>query len=121
MDHNQQMEVLRLESPEQLGGERFGRVVMAVENVLNATASVDTLSEEHYAIAGAAIASQAEKSLQDTVMLNQAEAIVDAEAKRIETGRQNRDTHDQIEQIRADVNAAMPTSFKDNPLFKVDA
>lgn len=111
MDHGQQMEVLRLESPEQLGGERMHRVNAAVANLLRATDDVVAAAER--VLDSNPVAAEAERILQNANMLQVAESIVGAEQRRIEDARDDREATNDIEQAKSAVNAA----FEGNPLF----
>jgi hypothetical protein len=112
VDHGQQMEALRLETPERLGGERMHRVNTAVANLLRATDDVVAAAERE--LVSNSVAAEADRILRNANMLKAAENIVEAEQRRIEDARDDREIINDIEQAKSAVNAA----FEGNPLIQ---
>jgi hypothetical protein len=119
VDYNQQIEIMRQDTPEQVGRERVLRFSAAVDNVLFALRDIpdspviETLHHEINRNAGA-------------LALAEAEAIVAAEADRmaaLEAQRPSDPVNMEIAQARADVAASNPAAtgtdpFVGNPLIR---
>lgn len=112
MDHGSKIEIMHLETPEQLGGERMHRVYAGVDLLSSAVDIV--IAEAERAMAGASVAAEAERIHRNADTLKVAENVVRAEEQRIVDARADRENVAEIN----DAVSAVAAAFEGNPLIQ---